>query len=88
MAEFIIINHREKMAKNFDKALVSLLNKKFIIKFIYSEQATKFCEISTENLSYVVPFKSTVEILQNFVVFSEYMDFKNEVFRLFLATLI
>ena len=31
MAESIIINHREKMAKHFDKALVSLLNTKFII---------------------------------------------------------
>ena len=27
------------------------------------------------DLSYVVPVKSTVEILQNFVVFSEYMNF-------------
>ena len=28
MAEFIITDHREKMAKHFDEALVSLLNKK------------------------------------------------------------
>ena len=27
------------------------------------------------DLSYVVPVKSTVEISQNFVVFSEYMNF-------------
>ena len=47
-----------------------------IVKFIYSEKATKFCEISTVYLSYVVPVKSTVEILQNFVAFSEYMNFK------------
>jgi hypothetical protein len=47
----------------------------FYIKFIYSEKSTKFCEISTIDLSYVVPIKSTVEILQNFVVFSEYMNF-------------
>ena len=33
------------------------------LKFIYSEKATNFCEISTENLSYVVMVKSTVEIL-------------------------
>ena len=32
------------------------------LKFIYSEKATKFCEISTLDLSYVVPVKSTVEI--------------------------
>ena len=44
------------------------------VKFIYSE-ATKFCEISTLLLSYVVPVKSKVEILQNFVAFSEYMNF-------------
>ena len=31
MAESIIINHREKMDKHFDKALVSLLNTKFIM---------------------------------------------------------
>ena len=44
-------------------------------KFIYSEKATKFCEISTLLLSYVVPVKSKVEISQNFVAFSEYMNF-------------
>ena len=43
---------------------------------MYSEEATKFCEISTLLLSYVVPVKSTVEISQNFVAFSEYMNFK------------
>ena len=42
---------------------------------MYSEKATKFCEISTLHLSYVVPVKSKAEILQNFVAFSEYMNF-------------
>ena len=46
------------------------------VKFIYSEKATKFCEISTVDLFYVVTVKSTVEISQNFVAFSEYMNFK------------
>ena len=46
-----------------------------VIKFIHSEKATKFCEISTVDLSYVVSVKSTVEISQNFVAFSEYMNF-------------
>ena len=46
-----------------------------VIKFIYSEKATKFCEISNLLLSYIVPVKSKVEILQNFVAFSEYMNF-------------
>ena len=46
-----------------------------IIKFIHSEKATKFCEISTVDLSYVVSVKSTVEISQNSVAFSEYINF-------------
>ena len=47
------------------------------LKSIYSEKATKFWEISTVDLSYVsiVPVKSMVEISQNFVAFSEYMNF-------------
>ena len=43
------------------------------LKFIYSQKATKFCEIFTLLLSNVV--KSKVKISQNFVVFSEYMNF-------------
>ena len=45
------------------------------LKFIYFEMATFFCKISTADLSYVVTVKSTVEISQNFVAFSEYMNF-------------
>ena len=45
------------------------------LKFIYSEKATKFCQISTLLLFYVVPVKSKVEISQNFVAFSEYVNF-------------
>ena len=45
------------------------------IKFIYSEKATKFFEISTLLLSYVVPCQSKLEIFRNFVAFSEYMIF-------------
>ena len=48
------------------------------VKFIYSEKATKFCEISTVDLSCVVTVKSTVEISQNFQAFSEYMNFKKK----------
>ena len=47
----------------------------FSVKFIYSEKATKFCEIFTLLLSYVVQVKSKVKISQNFVAFSEYMNF-------------
>ena len=49
------------------------------IKFIYSEKATKFCEIFNLLWSYVEPDKSKVKILQNFVAFSEYMNFKENV---------
>ena len=45
------------------------------LKFIYSEKFTKFCKISTLLLSYVVLVKSKVEILQNFMAFSKYMNF-------------
>ena len=47
-----------------------------MIKFVYSEKATNSCKISTLDLSYVVMVKSTVEISQNFMAFSEYMNFK------------
>ena len=58
-----------------------ILTNHFMIKLIYSEKATKFWEISTVDLSYVVPVKSTVEISQNFVAFSEYMNFMNKKLR-------
>ena len=48
------------------------------VKFVYFGKATKFCEISTVDLSYVVTVKSTVEISQNFVAFSEYINFTKE----------
>ena len=50
-------------------------NWNFGLKFIYSEKATKFCKIHLL-LYYVVPVKSKVEISQNFVALSEYMNFK------------
>jgi hypothetical protein len=40
------------------------------LKFIYSAKATKFCEIFTLLLSYVVSVKIEMKILQNFVAFS------------------
>ena len=51
----------------------------FELKFIYSEKATKFCKIFTLLLSYMVPVKNKVEISQNFVAFSEYMNFKDRI---------
>ena len=46
-----------------------------ILKFIYSEKATKLCEISTVDLIVTALDKSTVEIPQKIVAFSEYMNF-------------
>ena len=67
-------NHR---SFSFQKCRILLLRSLKQLKFIYSEKTTKFCEISTLLLSYVVvvPVKSKVEISQNFVAFSEYMNF-------------
>ena len=45
------------------------------VKFIYSEKATKFCEIFLSFLTTVHTVKSKGTILQNFVAFSEYMNF-------------
>ena len=45
------------------------------LKFIYSEKATKYCEISTLFLYECAVDKSKVEISPNFVAFSEYTNF-------------
>ena len=52
---------------------------------MHSEKAIKFCEISTVDLSYVVPVKSTVEILKNYLAFSEYMNFNNNIFLIIVS---
>ena len=59
---------------------VGLLANEQSLKFIYSEKATNFWEVSTVDLSYVVKIKSMVKISQNFVAFSEYMNF-NQLFK-------
>ena len=46
-----------------------------MLKFIYSEKATKFYEIFILLLTTVHTVKSKVKISQNFVAFSEYMNF-------------
>ena len=48
------------------------------VEFVYSEKAKKFCKISTLLVSTVHTDKSKVEISQNFVAFSEYMNFKKK----------
>ena len=49
------------------------------VKFIYSEKATKFCEIFPLLLTTVHTVKSKGKILHNFVAVSEYINF-NKVF--------
>ena len=51
----------------------------FKVKFIYSEKAEEFCEISTLLLTGTTWDKSKVEISQNFVAFSEYTNFNRNV---------
>ena len=48
-------------------------------KFIYSEKATKFCELFLLLLTVCTVVKSKGKILQNFVAFSKYMNFIKEV---------
>ena len=59
---------------NFNQIFTQIYINCFV-KFVYSEKATNFCEISTLLLSTVHTDKSKVEISQNFVAFSEYMNF-------------
>ena len=47
-----------------------------LLKFIYSETATKLCKFSTLIFTVCTAVKSKVEIVQNFVAFSEHMNFK------------
>ena len=46
-----------------------------LVKFIYSEKAKFFCEISTLDLTVCTEVKIKVEISQNFVAFSESTNF-------------
>ena len=62
------------MSVNFFDYIICYLTIKVHIG-MYSEKATKFCEISTLLLS--VCTVSKVEISQNFVAFSEYKKFTN-----------
>ena len=48
---------------------------KYYLNFIYSEKATKFCEIFPLLLTTVHTVKSKGKISPNFVTFSEYMNF-------------
>ena len=68
-----ILSAQEKIAEAL--TCLGLVQLSYLIKFIYSEKATKLCVIFTLLLSYVVPVKSKVKISQNCMAFSEYMNF-------------
>ena len=59
----------------FLKSTYRIINLLFLLKFIYSEKATKFCEIFPLLLTVCTVVKSKGKISQNFVAFSEYMNF-------------
>ena len=63
--------------KKMTKGLTGFFTSNSQSKFIYSEKATRFCEISTVDLTGTTKDKSTVEILQNVSSFSEYMNFSS-----------
>ena len=48
------------------------------LKFIYSEKAAKFCKIFTLFLTGTTQDKSKVKISQNFVAFSEYINYTSQ----------
>ena len=48
------------------------------LKFIYSEKVTRFCEVFPLLLTVCTVVKSKVKISQNFVAFSECMNFNLE----------
>ena len=65
---------------------VILIFVKYLVKtnkFVYSEKATKFCEIFTLLLTTVHTTKSKVKISQHFEAFSEYMSFKIKLMGVF-----
>ena len=50
-----------------------------VLKFIYSEKATKLCEIFPLPLTTVHTVKSKGKISQNSLAFSEYMNFMKNI---------
>ena len=61
-----------------------------IVKFIYSEKATKFCEICTLFLSVCTADKSKVKISQNLVAFKECTNFnaQHEILMILFLTML
>ena len=60
---------------NVTKNLGIITGTLLVLKFIYSEKATKFCEVFPLLLTAVHSVKSKGKTSQNSVAFSEYMNF-------------
>ena len=60
---FYFFSRKEYIVNSKSQFVITTTEPRVLVKFIYSEKATKFCEISTVDLSYVVPVKYTGEIL-------------------------
>ena len=75
----LITYFSQNYARGFKIQMLNLQNEfRYVSKFMYSETASKLCKISTLLLSVCTVDKSKVEILQNFVAFSEYTNFKQQ----------
>ena len=64
---------------------VSLHFNRAIVKFLYSEKATKFCKIFPLLLTTVHTVNCKGKISQNFVAFSEYINFRNHHYVYFVG---
>ena len=64
-----------KVSKFLTASSSTSLELKGNVKFIYSEKATKFCEVFPLLLTGTALYKIKGNIFQNFVTFSEYMNF-------------
>ena len=75
-SKIFLLGKLSQLTRKKPKVNKQICFSRWLVKFICSEKATKFCEIFTLLLSYVVPVKSKVKNLLNFVAFSECMNFK------------
>ena len=78
----LTVSNDKNLKLNFTKNGDLIYKGRFFskVKFIYSEKATKFCEICPLLLTVCTVVKSK-KISQSFVAFSEYMNFKADLHR-------
>ena len=75
---FHLFHQRTRWNYSMERETKLSVNDRWLISIL----KLRFCENVTLDFSYVVSVKSKVEILQNFVAFSEYMNFKRVSFTL------